>query len=176
MASDKNYLNKLPVLVEEEDPRAGNARKYDAELHCQMVRDLGQEGAFPAEWCANIGIHRSTLHRWANQHPEFDEALKQAWSLCQAWWERKNRESIGNPNAKTALIIETLRKRFPYSWGNNSAIDTEEDYRNRPRDITEDGTPKAEELSADEVASMDDDDLKEKIRVLQERLKITRDG
>ncbi|MEH6836038.1 hypothetical protein [Falsihalocynthiibacter arcticus] len=171
MGKIKQYLNILPVPTGRAQDT--NALKFDAELHCQMVRDLGQEGAFPAEWCAKIGIHRATLYRWANTYPEFEEALKVAWTLCQCWWEEKNRKSIDNKDAKTSLVIETLRKRFPHSWG-LGAIDTEYDFERRPRDITlEEGTstiaPTTEEISA-----MPDTEIQERIRLLQERLAHTK--
>lgn len=167
MRDNQNFLNALPVKTGR--PQDTNALKYDAELHCKMVRKMGQEGKFPAAWCANIGIHRATLHRWANKYPEFDEALKVAWSLCQCWWENKNQELLTNPNAKTALVVETLRKRFPHSWG-QGAIDTEDEYDRRPRDITPDDEAITAAPSAEEIEAMPDSDIQKRIKELQARM------
>jgi len=57
-------------------PGEQRALKYDPEM-CWRVRDMAQEGMFPEEWCADLGVTMSTLFQRAH-----DQAITVA--ICSA--------------------------------------------------------------------------------------------
>lgn len=66
------------------------------------------EGASIASFAAEIGVARSTINQWAEDYPEFSEALKKAKAKCAAWWETRLRALAvagGGPGAATAVIF-----------------------------------------------------------------------
>jgi len=86
---------------------AGRPSKYDPSYCEAIVEHLG-EGASIASFAAEIGVARSTINQWAEDYPEFSEALKVAKAKCAAWWEARLREIAkagGGPGASTAVIF-----------------------------------------------------------------------
>ena len=52
----------------------GRPTDYKPEF-CQMVVELGREGAGKAEMAAACGVVRQTLDNWIKAHPEFLDAI-----------------------------------------------------------------------------------------------------
>ena len=77
----------VPTVVQDE-PAA--QCKYRPEF-CQQVREMAQEGMFPEEWCAHIGVTVMTLFRWANRFPEFEEAVEISWHILHAYYANQVR-------------------------------------------------------------------------------------
>lgn len=148
------------------DPRADNALKYDDE-YCQRIRDYAQAGMFPEEWCAHIGVAMSTFYRWANEHPKFAEAVHIAWHILSAYWSDYARKNLLNPNLRTTLLIEMLRKRFPDTWGKN-ARNTHENFENRWGKPDDEGD-EVGASSAEDLKKLDRGQLEDKIRRLEAR-------
>lgn len=91
----------------EESTRTGRPSKYDA-VYCDQLTEHMQGGASIASFAADIGVARSTINQWAEDHPEFSEALKIGKAKCAAWWEKRLRsiaEAGGGPGAATAVIF-----------------------------------------------------------------------
>jgi hypothetical protein len=104
-----------PVTVADEPKpsKMGRPTKYDPVLR-EKVIDLGKEGKSKAQIAAALEIARNTLDNWAEAHPDFLSALKEAHDLALAWWEDKGQAGIdagaGNFNA-TAFIFQ-VKNRF----------------------------------------------------------------
>lgn len=148
------------------DRQYGPANKYDPE-YCWKVRQWAEQGMFPEEWCAHIGITMGTLYNWANAHEEFDTACHEAWWLLRAYWSQKARESIQGVGMPPSILSMILEKRFPDTWGKNprNTHETFED-RNKTEDpeVVEDTSPEA-------LRSMSRDDLQSRILALEARRK-----
>ena len=99
-----------------------------------------------------------TLYAWANERPEFEEAVEAAWHVLHAYWIRLLRENITNPALRQSAILSILAKRFPSTWGQEPRNTLEHfTKRNEPRPSIEggsDGCPscaKAESMSLEEI-------------------------
>jgi DNA-binding XRE family transcriptional regulator len=86
---------------------AGRPSKYDP-AYCEQIVGHLAEGASIASFAAEIGVARSTINQWAEDNPEFSEALKVGKAKCAAWWEERLRDIAkqgGGPGASTAVIF-----------------------------------------------------------------------
>ena len=160
-------------------PGNDRALKYDPEM-CWRVRDMAQNGMFPEEWCADLGVTMSTLFQWANDHAEFDEACRIGWHLLNAYYTKKAREVIEKPSLysdlKATVFLEILRKRFPESWGNN-ARNTQETFENREITTPEDQERAKSPLSdPDAIKQATMDQINARIAALEARRKAEGEG
>lgn len=96
---------------------AGRPTDYDA-AYCDQVIELGKTGASKAEMAAELGIVRQTLDNWCEQFPEFMDAVKQAVSWSQAWWEKQGRLATfgGTEGFNATSFIFNMKNRFPADW------------------------------------------------------------
>lgn len=78
-----------------------------------------------AEMAAALGIDRSTLNDWAEQHDEFSRALKAALDLSQAWWERQGRLATfgGFDGFNATSYIFQMKNRFRDEWNDKTQVD-----------------------------------------------------
>lgn len=160
-------------------PGNDRALKYDPEM-CWRVRDMAQNGMFPEEWCADLGVTMSTLFQWANDHAEFDEACRIGWHLLNAYYTKKAREVIEKPSLysdlKATVFLEILRKRFPESWGKN-ARNTQETFENREITTPDDQERAKSPLSdPDAIKQATMDQINARIAALEARRKAEGEG
>ena len=59
-----------------EPKKIGRPTKYDPE-YCKVAIDLGRKGKSRESIAANLNVSWNTLNIWAENHPEFFEALEQ---------------------------------------------------------------------------------------------------
>lgn len=102
----------------------GRPSDYDPKF-CDEVIRLGEAGYSKAEITAHFGVSKQTLYNWADRHPDFLEALKQADVAAQGWWERQAREGLvdGKINANLFKIIAYNRWRDDYADRKEVKID-----------------------------------------------------
>lgn len=102
---------------------AGRPSKYDPAM-CETIIDAGAQGMTLAEMADILGIDRSTLADWREQHPEFSRAVKAGLDKAQAWWERKGREAtfgaVDGFNA-TSYIFQ-MKNRFREEWADRQLL------------------------------------------------------
>ena len=55
---------------------------------------------------------RQTLHNWANEHPEFLDAITRARDLAQAWFENKGQDGLTTPGFNASLWAKQVSCRF----------------------------------------------------------------
>ena len=98
------------------------AAKYD-EAFCELIIDMGKQGASDAEMAAACGITVQTLENWIEAHPPFLCAYGLSRTYAQAWWERQARMAAFSPSADTnaSLIKHALDSRFP-GYGRDQKI------------------------------------------------------
>jgi len=96
---------------------AGRPSKYDP-VFCDAVIEAGKEGKTLAEMAAAIGIDRSTLTDWQEQHPEFSRAVKAGLDAAQAWWEQNGRIATfgGIEGFNATSFIFNMKNRFKADW------------------------------------------------------------
>lgn len=104
------------ITIGQQPGQPGRAGKYNPE-YCDLIKVLAQEGKFPETWCATMGIHRSTLYAWADVHPDFEEAVLQAWALLQHYWTEYAAQHLKDTNLRSTVLIRILASRFPRLYG-----------------------------------------------------------
>lgn len=92
------------------NPR-GRPSTYDP-AHCDRVIALGAEGKSPEQISAAIDVPRSTMHRWAEEFPEFRAALTRAKELEQDWWESVGQTALFADKFQAAVWSKSMQARF----------------------------------------------------------------
>lgn len=123
-----------PQAAEARNP-VGRPSTYDP-AYCDRILVLAAEGLSEAEVAKELGVPRTTLRSWGDQHPEFSSALSHARDLSLAWWERQGREGIHKGSAFNAPLWskcvagrfpnEPYRERFQIAGPGDGPIQTEE--------------------------------------------------
>jgi hypothetical protein len=144
-----------------------NRQKYHSGVPNQIL-DMAHRGMFPEEWCAELGIAMRTLYAWANEHPEFEEAVEAAWHALHAYWIKLLRENVTNPAFRQTAALQVMAKRFPATWGQQS--------RNTLEHFEARNAPDAEDKHGNEcprcrsVQSLSDEELEAEIEMILKRL------
>lgn len=158
------------MLIGQKAGEQGRALKYDPEF-CWTVRLMAQEGKFPESWCARLGVTMQTLFNWANTYPDFDQAVREAWHILNAYWTERAQQIVEHPalwsDLKATVFLEILRKRFPETWGKNSR-NTQETFETRNTDPEGDGTT-SPLTDANRLRDARIDELEQRLRTLRAR-------
>lgn len=101
----------------------GRPSAYRPE-YCQRVIEAGKVGKSIVGMAVACGVCRDTLSNWAEEYPEFFQALKEAQDLSQDWWEERGRihmlEDYGEGAHGTKLNApvwsRSMAARFPKDW------------------------------------------------------------
>ena len=95
---------------------AGRPSSYRPE-YCELAVKLGAQGKSYAQIGAAIGVARKTLYEWADQFPEFRDAIARARDLSLAWWEEQAHigmwESPEGQRLNPQLWSRSMAARFP---------------------------------------------------------------
>lgn len=68
--------------------KEGRPSKYVPSVHDTTVEVLATLGATDCEIAKALGVSRSTLDRWKNNHPEFQDTLKRAKAIADSQVEK----------------------------------------------------------------------------------------
>ena len=75
----------------------------------------------------DLDIAESTLWKWAEEHPEFSEAVKSAQRLALAWWEEQGRANLmqdeGGPKFNHVMWYMNMKNR--HGWADKHEIKAE---------------------------------------------------
>jgi len=109
-----------------EEKKIGRPTKYDPS-YCQIAIELGRQGKSRESIAANLNVSWNTLNLWADAHPEFMEALNNAKTLEQDYWEdlglRYIVEAPGGSKLNSAVWGRSMAARFPQKWRDNSKME-----------------------------------------------------
>lgn len=108
----------------ETSPGRGRPTSYKPE-YCDVVIELGKQGYSRAMMASHLDVAKSTITEWASVHKEFSNAIKEADSHAQAWYEQKAHEGLtgGQFNAQLFKIIAYNRFRDDYADRKEVSID-----------------------------------------------------
>lgn len=84
---------------------AGRPTKYDPK-YCEEVVEYMRDGYSVTAFAGHIGVARSTVFKWADEHEEFSDSLKTAQAMAAQWWEDRLRDvaMTGTGNATAAIF------------------------------------------------------------------------
>lgn len=80
-------------------------------------------GASLTAFAAEIGVARSTINVWMNEHPEFSEAVEVGKAKCAAWWENLARKIAENGGGNGPLISFALKNMAIHDWRDRQEIE-----------------------------------------------------
>lgn len=93
---------------------AGRPSPYDPAF-CDQVVEFCAEGYSLTGFAGKIGVCRDTISEWADKHPEFSVAVKQAKAVRAIWWEDRARQvaTEGGPGGQSTMVIFGLKNHAP---------------------------------------------------------------
>ena len=102
--------------------KVGRPSKYDP-LMCELVIELGLEGASFCEMAVRLGICVDTFNEYRKKYPEFSVAVKQANDLARTWWEISGRDhTFGGKQMNQTAYIFTMKNRWPDDYKDRKEI------------------------------------------------------
>lgn len=103
----------------------GRPTSYRPE-YCEKVIELGKLGKSLAQFASNFNVARSTIDQWAEDYPEFSEALNKAKAHAQDWWENAGQEGmfLGGSGFNAAVWKTTVQARFRDDYTERSEVVT----------------------------------------------------
>jgi hypothetical protein len=93
----------------------GRPSKYSAH-YCGEVIATASEGRSIASFAARIGVARSTVFKWAEDIPEFSDALNIARAKAAEFWEGELIKLATTGQGNAAAVIFALKNRAADDW------------------------------------------------------------
>lgn len=152
------------ALIGQPPGAKGRATKYDPDHHCQLVRDLAEQGEFQEAWASEIGITIATMRDWVRKHEDFREAVVIAHQLLITYWTRKVADNVTDQHAKPGMF-NILMRRFPAIYG-KSPIDLQAWLMEAPAD---DPAAIQDALTAEAAKAAPTDELQARLEALRKR-------
>lgn len=93
----------------------GRPSSYDPRF-CDEVVEFLKDGYSLTAFAGNIGVARSTVFKWAEQHEEFSDAIKRGQAAATLWWEKANRTLATTGQGNATACIFGLKNRAAEDW------------------------------------------------------------
>lgn len=97
----------------------GRPTLYDP-AYCETVRELGRIGKSIEQICYQLNISIRTIYLWKDTHEEFMQALEDAKTFEQAWWEEQAAaymvENKDSDRLNATLWSRSMAARFPKKY------------------------------------------------------------
>ncbi|MBN49970.1 MAG: hypothetical protein CMN85_10545 [Spongiibacteraceae bacterium] len=113
---------KAPVKKKTTKGAGGRPTKYD-KRYCEMAIAYMQDGYSVTALAGHIGVARSTVFKWAEQNPEFSDALKTAQALAAMWWEDRLRAIAKGEDGNATAAIFGVKNRSSEEWKDKTEQD-----------------------------------------------------
>lgn len=94
---------------------AGAPTKYDP-AYCDHATSFLADGYSVAALAGDIGVAKSTIYKWIDEHPSFSDAVKVGQAKATLWWERRNIEFAKTGEGNATAIIFGLKNRASDEW------------------------------------------------------------
>lgn len=93
----------------------GRPSKY-RDAYCVEVIETLAEGLSVTAFAGRIGVNRATVFNWANEHPEFFDALKVGQAKAAEFWEKLLVENARTGKGNATACIFGLKNRASEDW------------------------------------------------------------
>lgn len=94
---------------------AGRPSKY-SEAYCNEVIEFLGEGHSVTAFAGHIGVARSTVFKWAEEHEEFSDALKIGQAKATGTWESVLLKIAKEGGGNATAAIFGLKNRASDDW------------------------------------------------------------
>jgi transposase-like protein len=113
-------LNKGEIMSDKNP--VGRPSKYDPNYGQQAI-DFMKDGYSVTALAGHIGVARSTIFEWAEQHQEFSDSLRKAQALAALWWENKLRDVAMTGEGNVTAAIFGVKNRSREEWRDRHEVD-----------------------------------------------------
>lgn len=94
---------------------AGRPSKYDP-AYCEQVIDCLADGHSVTAFAGRIGVARSTVFKWAEEHREFSDAVKVGQARATEFWEKILADVARDGGGNATAAIFGLKNRASDDW------------------------------------------------------------
>lgn len=95
--------------------KPGRPSSYKA-AYCQTTVEFMSGGYSVTALAGHIGVARSTVFKWAAEHPEFSDALKTGQAAAALWWENALRQVAVSGVGSASAAIFGVKNRSNQDW------------------------------------------------------------
>lgn len=95
--------------------------------YCEEVLEWMRQGYSVSGFAGKVSVSRQTVYNWADQHPEFLDALNDAKALSAAWWEDRARAVAMGEEGNAAVTIFGLKNRVALDWRERVTVQGDKD-------------------------------------------------
>ena len=96
----------------------GRPTKYKPEYCDHLIAQMGKGFSMTAV-AGSMGVAKSTLFYWAQNYPDFSDALKKGEAVRLLFWE----ERLVNDGGTPAATIFALKNCGPEEWRDRKLLD-----------------------------------------------------
>jgi hypothetical protein len=100
----------------------GRPSKY-SDAYCTEVINCLAEGHSVTAFAGRIGVARSTVFKWADEHPEFSDALKTGQAKATEFWERILVKVASEGGGNATATIFGLKNRAHEDWSDRTVTE-----------------------------------------------------
>lgn len=104
--------------------KIGRPTKYRPEM-CKQIEELMKDGKSITSAAYEMGLSKTTVFRWAQENPEFRDALDRARLSSQAWWEEKGHNSLDKSCFQSNLWNFNMKNRFKTDWKDKQEVEVD---------------------------------------------------
>ena len=104
--------------------KSGRPSAYH-EKYIHDVKEFLAEGYSIAAFAGRIGVSRSTVYKWAEDHEDFSDALKIGQAMSALWWEDKARHLAMTGEGNASMLIFGLKNRVADEWRDKREVEVE---------------------------------------------------
>lgn len=94
---------------------AGRPTIYDPAM-CETAVEYLAQGHSPTALAGRLGVARTTVYRWVEEHEEFRDAVKTGEALGAQWWEDRLKAIATGEDGNAAAAIFGLKNRARHDW------------------------------------------------------------
>lgn len=88
---------------------------YDP-TYCERAIEFLKDGYSIGALAGELGVARSSIFKWMQDHPEFSDAIKTGQAASQLWWEKRNRDFSLTGEGNATAIVFGLKNRARDDW------------------------------------------------------------
>lgn len=101
---------------------AGQPTKYKPEM-CDVVRDHLSLGFSLTSACGKIGVVKQTAYNYAEEYPQFLDAINMGRAIGMALWEERLTVQALESPGNTAALIFAMKNLYQDDWRDRHETD-----------------------------------------------------
>ena len=124
-----SVINTQLSIQKAGNKKIGRPSKLNLKEMIPCIIELGKQGASKARIAVELGIDIGTLADYTKQDKTFNQAIKEANTLAEAYWEKLMHDNImidkNSPRVDTIAWIFNMKNRF--GWKDKTELSSDKD-------------------------------------------------